>query len=190
MNKKPAFYREDELVVLLKSNDKAAYEYLYDKYAPALYGIVCKIVKDDCIASDVLQESFVKIWVHIAHYDPDKGTLFTWILNVTHRTAIDKLRADYKFRSNIAWDAVYENDVRTILAFTPLVSTMDLMSIVGTLLPEKRQLIELVYFEGYTHQEASEYLCLPLGTVKSRIRKALQELRRVFDSPAITLDFA
>jgi len=183
------FCSEHELVTRLKSNNKAAYEYLYDHYAPALYGIACKIVKDSSKAEDVMQDSFIKIWKHIASFDAEKGTLFTWMLNITRHTAIDKLRSDNKFENDLKLNAVQEGDLNVSVVFNPLPATVDLKSIVEKLLPEKKQLIELVYFEGYTHEEASEHLCLPLGTVKSRIRKAMQELRQVFDVavPAVRL---
>jgi len=178
---KPALYAEHELVTLLKSNNKSAYEYLYDHYAPALYGIARKIVKDDSKADDVLQDSFIKVWKHIARYDAAKGTLFTWMLNITRRTAIDKLKTDCKFENDLKWESVRENDLNVGSVFIPAPATIDIKSIVEKLLPERKKLIELVYFEGYTHEEASEHLSLPLGTVKSRIRKAIQELRLVFD---------
>lgn len=172
---------EKELVILLKGNDKAAFEYLYDHYVVGLYGIVLRIVKDDNKADDVMQDSFIKIWKNMDFYDANKGTLFTWLLNVTRHTAIDRLRADAKFESNLNWDLVTEKDLNAGSIVNQGTSTIDLKEIVDKLGSEKRQLIDLVYFEGYTHEEASEYLRLPLGTVKSRVRKALLELRQEFE---------
>lgn len=185
MSRTSTFYCEKELVTLLRANDKAAFEYLYDHYAAGLYGIICRILRDDDKADDVMQDSFIKIWKKIAYYDTDRGTLFTWMLNIARHTAIDQLRADEKFRSNLNYDVVSEDDLNTGPTSAPLTSpiAIDLKSIVEKLVPEKRQLIELLYFEGYTHEEASEYLRLPLGTVKSRVRKALLELRQVYDIP-------
>lgn len=182
MSRKSVFYCEKELVLLLKVNDKAAFEYLYDHYAAGLYGIVRRIVKDDDKADDVMQDSFIKIWRKIAYYDTDRGTLFTWMLNITRHTAIDRIRADARFDSNLNWDFVSEDDLHASSSSAPTSQAIanDLKAFVCKLGPEKRQLIELLYFEGYTHQEASEYLCLPIGTVKSRVRKALSELRQVF----------
>ncbi|CAG5074807.1 ECF RNA polymerase sigma factor SigK [Dyadobacter sp. CECT 9623] len=183
MNRKSTFICENELVSLLKANDKAAFEYLYDHYAAGLFGTACRIIRDDNKVDDVMQDAFLKIWKKIACYDPDRGTLFTWMLNITRHTAIDSLRADAKFESNIDWDSVSESDLNAGATLVPLTSAIatDLKSFVDKLIPERKQLIELVYFDGYTHEEASEYLKLPLGTVKSRVRKALSELRQVFD---------
>lgn len=190
MNRKSTFYCENELVILLKANDKTAFEYLYDNYAAGLYGIILRIVKDDDKADDVMQDSFIKIWKNIASYDASKGTLFTWLLNVARHTAIDRSRTDAKFENNIDWNLVTENNLMPRLIVDSDASAFDLKEIVDKLMPEKRQLIELLYFEGYTHEEASEYLRLPLGTVKSRVRKALLELRQVFDIPAVSVQAA
>ena len=183
MSRKSTFYCENELVILLKANDKAAFEYLYDNYAAGLYGIICRIVRDDDKADDVMQDSFIKIWKNIASYDAGKGTLFTWLLNVARHTAIDRSRTDSKFDHHMNWDLVAENDLMPSSTIQSDASTLDLREIVDKLRPEKRQLIQMLYFEGYTHEEASEYLCLPLGTVKYRVRKALSELRQVYDIP-------
>ena len=161
---KPAYYCECDLVALLKSNNKSAYEYLYDHYGPPLYGIICKIVKDDTKAEDVLQDTFIKIWKNIDCYQPEKGTLFTWILNVARNTAIDRLRTDGKFECHIKWEAVQEKDLSGAAVVTTLPPTMDVRTIVWGLSAEKKQVIDLIYFQGYTHQEASTHLKLPLGT--------------------------
>ncbi|MCF0039364.1 RNA polymerase sigma factor [Dyadobacter fanqingshengii] len=173
-------YTEQELTSLLKSNDRSAFEYLYDHYSPALYGIIIKIVKDEERACDTMQDTFLKIWKNIGSYNPEKGTLFTWILNIARNTAIDKLRVEIKKDKIINLESVRDRDLCSVAIFNPLPATMDLRSIVDRLLPERKLLIEMVYFQGYTHEEVSERLSLPLGTVKSRIRKALQELRHIF----------
>ena len=179
MNKK-AEYAEPELVSLLKSNSRPAFDYLYDNYSAPLYGIILKIVKSEETAADVLQDTFVKIWKNIGSYHSERGTLFTWMLNVARNTAIDKFRVEVKQERFVKLQAIGEDEEHLSLALHPTHATMDLKAIVEGLSPERKTLIDLVYFQGYTHEEASEYLCLPLGTVKSRIRKALQELREVF----------
>lgn len=178
-------YTESELIVQLKSNNRDAFEYLYERYSPALYGIILKVVKDEEKASDSMQDAFLKIWKNISRYDPEKGTLFTWILNVARNTAIDKLRLDVKTEKVISLSSVSETEVNVDAAYSPPINLLDLRAIVSRLIPERRVLIEMVYFEGYTHEEVSEALQVPLGTVKSRIRKSLQELRHVFGAPAL-----
>jgi len=173
-------FTEKELIAALKCNNKAAFEYLYDHYAPALYGIIMKIVKDEQKAADVMQDAFLKIWKSINGYNAERGTLFTWILNIARNTAIDRLRLDVKMAKSVNWDQVKEADLTQGVIFNPIPSTIDIRAIVQRLLPEKSLLIDLVYFQGYTHEEVSAKLSIPLGTVKSRIRKALSELREIF----------
>nr|WP_310590078.1 sigma-70 family RNA polymerase sigma factor [Dyadobacter sp. CECT 9275] len=165
--------------MLLKSNNRDAFEYLYDRYSPALFGIVIKIVKDEEKAADTMQDAFLKIWKNMSTYEKAKGSLFTWILNVARNTAIDKLRLDAKEQKNIKLENVIAGDLHAV-SFTPSTSTLDLRALVAGLIPERKLLIEMVYFNGYTHEEAAELLKMPLGTVKSRVRKGLQELRQVF----------
>ena len=173
-------YTEQELILSLKRNDREAFEYLYDRYSSALYGIILRIVKDEERAADVMQDAFLKIWKNIASYNAEKGTLFTWILNVARNTAIDKLRVEVKMEKVVALEYVMDKELASENIYTPPTATIDLRAIVERLVPERKLLIDLVYFQGYTHEEVSENLRLPLGTVKSRIRKALQELRVVF----------
>jgi RNA polymerase sigma factor (sigma-70 family) len=187
---KKSTYTQQELIALLQSNSREGFEHLYDNYSPALYGIILKIVKDEERAADVLQDAFLKIWKNIAAYNGEKGTLFTWILNIARNTAIDKLRAEVKTSNVINLENITESELPNVSIFNPSPGLMDIRSIVELLLPERKVLVELVYFQGYTHEEVSEKLNLPLGTVKSRIRKALQELRHIFSMQNSTLQFA
>jgi len=184
-------YRETELVTKLKANSQSAFEYLYDHYSAALYGVILKIVKDEARAADVLQESFLKIWRNIASYSPEKGTLFTWMLNISRNRAIDMLRAEAKTdKKVVCLDVITETQHDPADGWSHIVYEMDVKRWVARLSPERRIPIELVYFQGYTHEEAAERLSIPLGTVKSRIRKGLQELRSVFYTPGMQLKIA
>jgi RNA polymerase sigma-70 factor, ECF subfamily len=85
--------QEEELVSLLKERDPDAFTYLYDHYSSALYGVIFRIVNDEAVAQDVLQETFVRIWKNLEAYEPSKGRLFTWLVNITRNNAIDKYRS-------------------------------------------------------------------------------------------------
>jgi RNA polymerase sigma factor (sigma-70 family) len=172
-------YSEDELVAALKNNERAAFEFLYDHYSGALFNIICKTLRDEERAADVMQESFLKIWKNIASYNPEKGRLFTWILNIARNGAIDAARVEGRkpMMDDIETRAVQnEPDVSGELNTT----SSEIKSIVNMLRPERKILIDMAYFQGYTHEEISEELQIPLGTVKSRIRTALQELKQYF----------
>ncbi len=95
-------YSEEELVALLKNGDESSFAYLYDHYSGALYGIIFRMINNQQLAEDVLQEAFVKIWNNLSSYDPSKGRLFTWMLNITKNLSIDAMRAkSYKQQSKI-----------------------------------------------------------------------------------------
>ena len=169
-------YSEQELVVALKAKDEQAFSYLYDHYSGSLYSIVLQIVKSPEIASDVLQEIFINIWRRIDTYDPIKGRLFTWMLNISRNASIDMLRSkNYQNsqKNQEITDNVYGNDQVTQTS----IDSIGLTKFLGKLRPELRVLIELAYFKGYTHDEIAQIEDIPLGTVKTRIRNALLQLR-------------
>lgn len=162
---------ETELAKELKDKSQEAFAVLYDNYAPALLGIVYAIVKEKEAAENVLQDAFVKIWRHIHLYDASKGRLFTWLVTICRNTAISHLRRQGTkpvIEIQKAGVEVYTEDV---------VADGGLKKLVHGLEPMYRDAINLVYFLGYTQQEASEALGLPLGTVKTRVRTALRILR-------------
>lgn len=184
MKRKSPLVSESVLIEKLNQRDQQAFQWLYDQYSPALYGVVLRIVRDEEQAQDILQDIFVKIWKNLDGYDAGKGRLFTWMLNVSRNTAIDALRARKAQPSSaIRTD---EDNVHIIdrqhNTQQPNPEHIGVQDVVNQLRPERKQLIDLVYFGGYTHEEAAEELKLPLGTVKTRIRAALQELKQLFKS--------
>jgi RNA polymerase sigma factor (sigma-70 family) len=171
-------YSEDELVALLRQRDEKAFSYLYDNYSGALNGIIFSILPEKETASDVLQDVFVNIWKKIESYDTMKGRLFTWMLNIARNAAIDKLRSrGYKdsLRNRPIQDS--NNESLATVITQPVIEDVGLKKILQKLKSEQRQLIDLSYFQGYTHDEISKALNIPLGTVKTRIRSALITLR-------------
>jgi RNA polymerase sigma factor (sigma-70 family) len=171
-------YSEEELVTSLKLNQKAAFEYLYENYSGALYGLIYKVLKDEYKAADVMQEVFLKIWRKIADYDTSKGSLYTWMMNIARNAAIDLYRKE-KNIFNLDLDAETRT-VDNLIQENPDINTMDLRNIVDKLTPERKVLLDLVYLQGYTQQEAAEKLAIPLGTAKSRIRTALEDLKHYY----------
>lgn len=157
-----------------------AFTYLYDNYSAALFGVINRIVQSEEIANDVLQESFVKIWNNVGSYDPSKGTLFTWMLNLCRNKAIDETRS--KAYKNESQNQNLEDYVINVDRQTHVIASVDyigLKSVVGKLKPAHKELIDKVYFEGYTQEETAKELNIPLGTVKTRLRAAITHLREV-----------
>jgi RNA polymerase sigma-70 factor, ECF subfamily len=176
-------YGEDELVMLIKQRDQQAFAYLYDNYSAALNGVITKLVDDNTLAEDILQESFLKIWNNFANYDASKGRLFTWMLNITRNFTIDTLRSKgYKKQSKISAD---ENSVTIYADSNYGAESFDALGVkkyIGILKAEQRVVVDLAYFSGYTQDEIARELDIPLGTVKTRMRSALIELRKVLQN--------
>ncbi|MEP6583952.1 MAG: sigma-70 family RNA polymerase sigma factor [Ginsengibacter sp.] len=173
-------YSEEELVYLLKGGDKFAFEYLYDNYSAALFGIIYKMLEQKELAEDVLQEAFVKIWNNFSNYDSAKGRLFTWMLNITRNLTIDTIRSKgYKKQAKIQNS---ENAVTNISENTNTAASFDALGIrkhLTFLKNDQRQIIDLAYFSGFTQDEISKHLAIPLGTVKTKMRTAIIELRKI-----------
>lgn len=167
-------YEEKELVTALRQKENQAFSYLYDHYAGALQGIIRQIVDDTELVNDVLQETFVNIWKRIDTYDEGKGRLFTWMLNIARNAAIDKTRSKgfQQSQRQIPLDGVVlQPSVRAGI------DDYGLKKLILKLKDEQRLLIDLSYFQGYTHEQIATALHIPLGTVKTRIRSALTQLR-------------
>lgn len=180
MYKKRHIITEENLVLLLKSNLNKGIEIVYDNYRDSLLNAIVKIVKSQDLAEDILQESFIKIWKTIPQYDSQKGRIYTWLLNVCRNTALDYLRSKegkkyhrtFDLSANltfveIAYNEIFQSDG---IGFKNLISRLN---------PEKEQIINELYFKGSTQKEASKDLALPLGTVKTRSRQALKDLRKI-----------
>ena len=165
--------------VLLKSiasGDERSLQTLYEDFGSALFGVVVRMCGDRLIAEEVLQDTFLKIWRHASSYDSARGRPFTWMVNIARNTAIDCLRsAGHKHAAAIRSmdDHVYDVDMRV----AETVDTGEIHASLGSLKEEHRSLIDMAYYRGYSQQEIATNTGIPLGTVKSRTRSALMELR-------------
>ncbi|ULC60509.1 RNA polymerase sigma factor [Flaviramulus sp. BrNp1-15] len=170
---------EKEIVALLQKSDKKAISLLYENYADALYGVIKKVITDEDTAQDVLQETFVKIWRYSKKYDSSKAKLFTWLYRIAYNTAIDKVRSLKNKNGKevqIETSAVYKVSSgelnQDVLDIKKHLSSLD----------EKYQIvINALFFEGMTQQEASDELDIPLGTIKSRLKIGLRELKKIYN---------
>lgn len=168
-------YQEGELVDLLKGKDDQAFSYLYDNYAGALYGVVKQIVTDAETGNDVLQEVFVNIWRKIDSYDPSKGRLFTWMLNIARNAAIDKTRSK-NYQQSMRQQPLEDHELSHPVV-RPGYDDYGLKKVMLKLKDEQRLLVDLSYYQGFTHEQIAKALNIPLGTVKTRLRTALTQLR-------------
>lgn len=177
----PSTYTEKELVAALKQCSEDAFRYLYLNYRGALYNHILQVITEVETANDVLQETFVQIWKNIEKYDERKGRLFTWMLRLTRNMAINQTRAkNYKVHHKNEELTDYVNIIDTTSQQTIPDHHIGLRQQVHKLRPEYKDVIELAYFQGLKQEEIATALKVPLGTVKTRLRNAIIELRRDF----------
>ena len=170
----------EESVLKFQEKDVKAFEYLYDNYKQSLLGVIFTIVKDDAIAEEILQDVFIKAWHNSDTYNSSKGRFFTWMLNIARNAAIDKTRSkNYK---NSLKNQNTDNFVDILETYDNLDATTNSIGIkkfVDKLAEKCKEVINLLYFKGYTQKEAAETLKMPIGTVKTRNRNCINELRNI-----------
>jgi RNA polymerase sigma factor, sigma-70 family len=141
-------------------------------------GIILRVVKSEDVAEEVLQDVFLKIWERIGSYDTTKGRLFTWMMNIARNQAIDKTRSKEISKSKKTDDI--DNLVNQIDKNDYGEASIDAIGLkeVMTKLPEEQRfVVDYLYLKGYTQSELAEDFNIPLGTVKTRLRLAMIELR-------------
>ncbi|MFK7780900.1 RNA polymerase sigma factor [Psychroserpens sp.] len=161
------------LILKLQSRDESALGLLYDKYSAALYGVIIRICKDEQMAENLLQDTFLTIWEKSESYDFHKGRFYTWAHRIARNKTLNFIRKSNKL---IQTDdlSVYNNitaEVKNDIDYLKLKGTIQQLE------PHHQRAIMLVYFNGMTHREAHEEMNVPLGTFKSYVRQALKHLQ-------------
>ncbi len=168
----------DVLVKAFQNKDEKAFETLYNMYSESMLGVIFNIVKDHAVAEEVLQDVFIKIWNKSDQYSLKKGRFFTWILNISRNSAIDKIRSkqfkatNKNLNSDFFVDIIESNE-----DLDKQTNAIGLRKFVSNLPEMCKKVIELLYFKGYTQKEASEELDMPLGTIKTNNRNCISKLR-------------
>ncbi len=178
---------DEVLMSVLAGGGAWAIEPLYQRYSRVLYSLAYRMVSDQQVAEDLLQEAFVSVWRRASSYSPQAGAVRSWLVSIMHHRTIDYLRAvrtrastrempweDVEFDDRIAVPDAWEETWRSVKSDTVREALMHLPT-------EQRMVIELAYFQGWTHAEIAEGCQLPLGTVKARIRLGLIRLKRVLE---------
>jgi RNA polymerase sigma-70 factor (ECF subfamily) len=162
----------------VQSKSREDFAYLYDNYSAALFSIVNKLLRQSPAAEDVLQEAFVKIWRSIDTYDPHKGTIFTWMLNITRNCCIDYLRSmHYQQKVRLA-----DNRIEHVINLIPDKKSLfgheglELSQLTGKPDDGHTEILNLVYIYGYTMVEVSKMLDMPVSTIKTRCRAAIKKI--------------
>lgn len=169
-----------ELMQRVQHQDQSALMLLYERYGRQAYGLAYRVLRDFGLAEEVVQDTFLKVWHKGVQWDPAKGQLISWLLTVTRYTAIDRLRREQR---GITQSALPLEDLVAPPSVSGTVGTASwqdgqvLRELLARLPAEQAQVVELAFFQGMTHRELAEQLGWPLGTVKTRLRLALQKLR-------------
>lgn len=170
---------EQKIIELLEKEDERAINLLYEHYSNSLYGVILKITVNEEIAEDALQETFVKVWKNARKYDSSKAKLFTWLFRIARNTAIDKLRSfNNRYHKEVQ---INTSNVYILPSSNLNQDVLDLKKHVGRLEEKYQIVLKALFFEGMTQQEASDELNIPLGTIKSRLKIGLRELKKVYD---------
>ena len=169
---------ENTIVTLLQKGDQKALDLLYEYYSDSLYGVILQVTINEEIAQDALQETFVKVWKNSKKYDSKKAKLFTWLYRIAKNTAIDKLRSfNNRYEKEVQID---KSDVYILPTASLNQDVLDLKEHVAGLESKYQVVLKALFFEGMTQQEASDELNIPLGTIKSRLKIGLRELKKVY----------
>ena len=170
-----------------------AMEQLYQRYRVILYSLIYRMVADHQVAEDLLQEAFLAVWQHARSYSPQAGAVRSWLISIVHHRTIDYLRAVRRRAGRLQpalWEEVDQDEHRAVPdvwneVWRSVQSTQVRQALMHIPL-EQRMLIELAYFQGWTHTEIAEGCHLPLGTVKTRIRSGLKQLKCVLEQMGLT----
>lgn len=172
-----------EITRLLRSRDEKGLAYIYDHYSGALNGIIVRILRSEKLAEEVLQQTFLKIWDKIDLYDESKSQLFTWMSRIARNTAIDakRLKKYEHLQNTCTFDLNKHDEKKNHIGL----DGMDVQSLVSKLDEKHKIVLDYVYLNGYTQSETAEHLGIPLGTVKSRVRKAMVDLRGILNDEKV-----
>jgi RNA polymerase sigma-70 factor (ECF subfamily) len=169
---------------MVKSKSEKGFNILYNNYCGAIYGILMRFVLRRDVADDLLQDIFLKIWKNIDCFDPEKGTLFTWMLNIARNQAIDYLRSSCHRKQllhvNNDLFSLHKDYIASNDSNSNLIELKDIKSKVLKLDSKYADVIDLIFFYGCTHEQTARIMKLPLGTVKTRARKGLGILKILY----------
>lgn len=172
---------DSELLILqFQQKNVHAFEKLYNMYCNSISGVIFNIVRNEDIAQEITQDVFIKVWNNASSYSPKKGRFFTWLLNIARNAAIDHTRSKNFKQSKQNLDAEFFVDIiATNESLNEKTNAIGLKKYVEKLTEKCKTIIEYLYFKGYTQKEASETLDIPIGTIKTRNRNCIGELRKI-----------
>jgi RNA polymerase sigma-70 factor, ECF subfamily len=173
---------DEELMQFVRQGDARAFELIYDRHGSAAFSLAYRMVGDRTVAEDVTQEAFLSIWRSRLRYEPERGSVRSWVLGIVHHRTIDALRRNLVHsRRRTSAEGIeerHEARERTEVEAARREEARTVRAALETLPGEQNRVIELAYFGGFTHTQIAEMLDLPVGTVKGRMRLGLDKLHR------------
>jgi RNA polymerase sigma-70 factor, ECF subfamily len=187
---RPLAHLSDEALVLLAArSEQSALAELYDRYGRTAFGLALRVLRDEKLAEDAVQEAFISVWRTAARFVPERGKASTWILTLVHRRAVDAVRREQRRRADSldrasepvgsgadedAWLRLQRERVQEALRQLPDV---------------QREALELAYYGGFSQSELAERLGQPLGTIKSRMFAGLARMRELLGDPGMEISW-
>lgn len=170
--------QQDFLISQLQEGNEKAFEKIYQHYSESIFGVIYTILKDEALAEEVLQDVFLKVWEKAPTYEASKGRFFTWILNIARNASIDQLRSKtYKDLQKNVEDETFVDVIESRQNLADSTEAIGLQKYIKLLEPLCRNIIDLLFFKGFTQKESAKALEMPLGTLKTRNRMCIKKLR-------------
>ena len=189
MNRELAHLSDEALVALAARSEQSALAELYDRYGRPAYGLALRVLRDDALAEDAVQDAFLALWRTAARFVPERGKASTWIFTLVHRRAVDLVRREERRRADTIEQAPEQGggsvEEEALLRF----QRERVQGALKKLPDQQREAIELAYYGGFTQSELAERLGQPLGTIKSRMFLGLARLRELLGEPGLEVSW-
>jgi RNA polymerase sigma factor (sigma-70 family) len=188
MAKGLAHLSDEALVALVARSDETALAELYDRHGRLAFGLALRVVRDDALAQDAVQDAFMDVWRTAARFVPERAKASTWVLTLVHRRAVDVVRREQRRRAEPLEAAPHATGEATDEAAWLRLERTRVQDALRRLPDPQREALELAYYGGFTQSELAERLGEPLGTIKSRMFAGLTRLRELLAEPDTTGD--
>jgi len=170
-----------ELLAKCAQGDRFAFRRLYELQGARLFGVALRVTRQSALAADAVQDAFIQVWQNASRFDPERGNVETWLLSLVRYRALDIARRRVREEPSAEIPEQTDPDPDPLARLESATEAVELRRCLETLEPERRRLVSMAFVDGLTHSELADRLGMPLGTVKSWIRRALASLKRCLE---------
>lgn len=178
--------RQQSLIEILQAvanKDKAAFELLYDRTVQSVYSLAYRITQNTLLAEEVVNDVYLQVWQQADRFDNQRGNVMAWMTVTCRSRALDALRRQHKTKQELPLDnevlQVRDEQQPVQDLMCAIQDQQHIRQVLQQLDSEQQQLLALAYFKGYSHQELADFTNIPLGTVKSQLRRTMQTLKQL-----------